>query len=137
MWVYNGQKDLEFVPTTHTLKVASCGVMSSVKTGDCTVYRLNGRQDWSLFYVKQGFLYIDGQKLSTGDLYIYPPRITQKYTVYFNDDTLYNYVHFTGEDVEKLFSDLLLDTQKIYNVEHNIVSPFLERLLRRFTSLQQ
>lgn len=128
MEYYNGNKDITFTPTTHTLSLISSGEMSSVKTGDCTVYRLHGRKDWSLFYVKKGCLYVDGQKLYAGDVFVYPPNVSQKYTMYSKDDTFYNYVHFTGEDVNKLFAELNITPKQVYNIDNNLALTFLEKI---------
>jgi AraC-like DNA-binding protein len=128
MEYYNGNKDIVFTPTSHTLSLISSGEMSSVKTGDCTVYRYYGRKDWSMFFVKKGCLYVEGQKLRNGDVFIYPPNVSQKYTMYSKDDTVYHYIHFTGEDVDKLFAQLKISPRQVYNVDPSLTSPFLEKI---------
>lgn len=129
MDIYIGQNDKSVFPTTHTACVVSAGEMEYLRTGDCTVLRVNGRKDWSLFYVTNGLLHLEGfPSLKKGELFIYPAEIYQRYTVFESEKTNYRYVHFTGENLENLFEQLKIPTLSVIKVDLSLMTEIFDKV---------
>ena len=105
MQIYDGTKDKKFTPSNHTVSVISANRIAHGENDHMTM-RKNGREDWSLFYCESGCLYFDDQALKPGNIWIYPPRVPQRYIAYGRDRAVYRYLHFTGIDVEKMLTSL-------------------------------
>ena len=50
--------------------------------------RRNGRADWSLFYCESGIMSFDDHKVTSGQVWIYPPNVPQRYIVSAADNTV-------------------------------------------------
>lgn len=105
MRIYDGSADKKAYPTTHTVSVVSANRISNTKNG-CMTIRKNGRDDWSLFFCESGILHFEGEMLNAGEVWIYPPKIPQRYVAYSNDKAVYRYLHFTGSNVRELVDTL-------------------------------
>ncbi len=104
MRIYYGAMDRKMTPSNHTVSVVSVNRLACEK--DHMTLRKNGREDWSLFYCEEGVMYFENTQIKSGQLWIYPPSVPQKYMMFGKDHTVYRYLHFTGSDVSSLFSSL-------------------------------
>jgi len=101
--IYDGSND-KIAPITHrTVEVVSSNKISS---GDHMTIRLSGRKDYSLFFVEKGKMTFDNTVLEKNQVWIYPPEVKQEYVVFKLDNTTYYYLHFTGNRLDELISDL-------------------------------
>lgn len=101
--VYDGRNDIKAAKTNHTVAAVSCDRIANLTRNSMTI-RKNGREDWSLFYCEAGCMYFENQILRAGEIWIYKPHTPQSYTVLHKDSTVYRFLHFTGTDVENIFS---------------------------------
>ena len=108
MRIYDGTNDRKTPLTNHTVTVVSASRIICTETDQMTL-RKNGREDWSLFYCEKGRMYFSDGVLKPGQIWIYPPKVPQKYTIYRQDCTVYRFLHFTGGDVENLLSSLRIE----------------------------
>ena len=88
------------------LIVTSCGNYKVKNRAEVRTSRPKGRKDYQLLYIAagQGHFFINGQErvVSAGNIIVYLPGQPQEY-VYFKDDkTDVYWVHFTGNDVERI-----------------------------------
>ncbi len=107
--IYDGSGDKKFFPTKNTVAVISANRVFHEKKDHMTI-RKNGRMDWSLFYCESGRMYFGDQALESGEIWIYPPEVPQKYTVYSKDEVVYRYLHFTGSDIANTLRSLSIPT---------------------------
>lgn len=105
MQIYDGANDKKAKITSHTVTVVSANQIKCSSTDMMTI-RKNGRTDWSLFYCENGCLYFEDKILKAGQIWIYPPKVPQKYKMFSDDKTVYRYLHFTGSDVFGLLDSL-------------------------------
>ncbi len=103
--VYDGCNDIKGVSTKHTVTAVSCNQIANLSHSQMT-YRKNGREDWSLFYCESGKMFFEDSTVKSGEIWIYEPRVPQKYIIFHEDNTVYRYLHFTGIDVANIFSGL-------------------------------
>ena len=73
-------------------------------------------------------MYFEDACVKAGQLWIYPPGIPQKYTVYSKNGTVYRYLHFTGSDVEQLFHSLEIPVSGVLNVKNGSVADTFEKI---------
>lgn len=59
MKIYNDKHDKIAKPTKRTFSVVSVGQVRYDVIGDATTIRLNGRHDYSLYFVENGVVYFD------------------------------------------------------------------------------
>lgn len=88
------------------LIVTSCGNYKVKNRAEVRTSRPKGRKDYQLLYIAagQGHFFINGQErvVPAGNIIVYLPGQPQEY-VYFKDDkTDVYWVHFTGNDVERI-----------------------------------
>lgn len=88
------------------LIVTSCGNYKVKNRAEVRTSRPKGRKDYQLLYIAagQGHFFVNGQErvVSAGNIIVYLPGQPQEY-VYFKDDkTDVYWVHFTGNDVERI-----------------------------------
>ena len=100
MKIYDGRNDLFAPETSRTITVVSADEVEV--RSDLMVWRRNGRLDWSLFYCVSGRVHVDGVDLRAGQVWLYAPKVPQRYTLLAEENTVYGYVHFTGSDVKNL-----------------------------------
>lgn len=105
MYIYDGSGDKKPLPTRHTVSVTSAGQLLCGQRDQMTV-RKQGREDWSLYFCEAGSVTFDGSQVQAGQLWVYPPRAPQRYTVFSKDKTVYWYLHFTGSCLEDLLKQL-------------------------------
>ena len=105
MNIYDGRGDKKAFPTNHTVAVVSAGKIVCGRHDFMTI-RKSGREDFSLFYCEKGCLHFDDKLLKAGQVWIYAPKIPQKYVMYSKDNVIYRYLHFTGSDAAGLLSSL-------------------------------
>ena len=106
--IYDGRNDLFAPETLRTITVVSADEVTV--RSDLMVWRRTGRLDWSLFYCVCGCVHIDGVDMQAGEVWLYAPRVPQRYTLLAEENTVYGYVHFTGSDVENLLESLGIKT---------------------------
>jgi AraC-like DNA-binding protein len=77
-----------------------------------------------------GNVHIDGVDLHAGQVWLYAPKVPQRYTLLAEENTVYGYVHFTGSDVENLLESLGIETHAPLTVRpsgfHEIFSRLCE-----------
>lgn len=124
MKIYYGTQDIKAAPCDHTAGLVSTGICQCEKNDMMTI-RKNGRIDWSLFYCEQGCIDFNGVSITKGELWIYPPTVMQRYTVYARDHSVYRYLHFNGSNMEKLLGELCIPTeQPINHVKESLTELF-------------
>lgn len=103
MLIYDGRGDKPFVKTERSALVISC---STAGGSDHMTLRVNGRKDYSLFFIKNGKMTFDNKTVCKNQIWIYPPDKRQEYVIHKNDNAKYYYLHFTGNKMDELFSGL-------------------------------
>lgn len=126
MKIYDGRHDKRVQKSNRTVTVVSSGRISS--TTDSMTIRKDGREDWSMFFCESGCIHFDDTVIKSGEVWIYPPRIAQNYTVWRKDKTVYRYVHFTGSDIGKLFSQLKIESNVAISVKNPSVINIFESI---------
>ena len=85
---------------------------------DYTMIRKDGRADYHILYITQGFCYseIDGavQKIGRGNLILYKPHERQRYSFLAKDCSISCYIHFSGSECELLLKKFGLDHRVSY-----------------------
>ena len=127
MRIYDGKNDIQATPTFHTAALVSTGVCSSHRF-DLTTVRKSGRIDWSLFYCERGTLHIGEGSLTAGSVWIYPPSVSQQYSIYQSDRTKYRYLHFNGHCIEELLEELGIPVQAIIECNGELLLPLFDKL---------
>lgn len=90
----------------------------------------NGRNDFYLMYLCRGKLKVQhGENefiLKSGQVIIFPPHVPTIYTNISDDKIDYLWIHFTGNQAEKLISDahLTLATPIEVSIDEKIISAF-------------
>lgn len=88
------------------LIVTSCGNYKVKNRAEVRTSRPKGRKDYQLLYIAagQGHFFINGQErvVSAGNIIVYLPGQPQEYVYYKDDKTDVYWVHFTGNDVERI-----------------------------------
>ena len=133
MEIYNGNLDKKVFPTSHTVAIVSAGRVPGREKDQMTI-RKNGREDWSLFYCEAGRVYFENGVLEAGQVWLYPPRAPQKYTIYRQDRTVYCYLHFTGNDLAPLLRSLGIPVCEPVKVRGHALSDIFDRIQ---TSMQE
>lgn len=127
MLIYDGRNDKIVYPTTHTTEVISAGKIECGENDHMTI-RKNGREDWSLFYCEAGLLYLDNSVLKAGSVWIYPPKVPQKYTIYSADHTVYRYLHFTGSAVAELLASVGIRPSTPIEVKSTVIGIIFDHI---------
>lgn len=104
--VYGKAEKVSDSSSNESLFVNNCGYYRDVN-GYAGAYRPFGRNDYHILFVANGELLInDSERLYSGGLYLFLPNDYQKYYYKSGDKTLYYWIHFSGRDVDKVFTDL-------------------------------
>ena len=127
MRIYDGKNDIQATPTFHTAALVSTGVCSSHRF-DLTTVRKSGRIDWSLFYCERGALHIDGVTLLANSIWIYPPNVSQHYSIYMRDRTKYRYLHFNGHCIRDLLEELGIPLREPIACNRDSILPIFDKL---------
>lgn len=103
MFIYDGTND-RIIPETHrTVEVISTNKLTP---SDHMTLRKNGRGDYALFFVISGQMTFDNVIVAKNQVWIYPPNVRQEYFTYKKDNVAYYYIHFTGNKIDQLISEL-------------------------------
>ena len=127
MKVYDGRDDKKAFLTKRTVSIISVGEISH-SCNDCMTLRINGRKDWSLFYCEKGKIFFEDKIVNNGYIWIYPPNVPQKYTIYKSDKTVYRYLHFVGSEMYELLTSLEIDFCSPIKVDGLIISEIFKNL---------
>ena len=129
MRIYDGTRDIQASPSLRTANLVSVGACTCNRH-DLITIRKKGRLDWSFFYCVRGTLVIDGNILiKAGEGWIYPPGVPHHYAIYKAEHPCYHYVHFNGQDMEKLLYDLGIPVQVPIRCDKKISPKLFETLL--------
>lgn len=127
MLIYDGRNDRKAFPTKRTAEVISAGRIVCGENDQMTI-RKKGREDWSLFYCESGILYLGNCVLDAGSVWIYPPKVPQKYTIYSADHTVYRYLHFTGSSVAELLTSVGITPSMPIEVKSTLISVIFDHI---------
>lgn len=109
---------LAMVDSSKPIVVTSCGNYRVKTRSEVVTHRPKGRKDYQLLYIASGkaHFFIGGNEkiVTAGNIIIYVPDEPQEYIYYKEDKTDVYWVHFTGNNVDKI-----LDDYKI-RIENNI-----------------
>jgi len=109
---------LAMVDISKPIVVTSCGNYRVKTRSEVITHRPKGRKDYQLLYIASGkaHFFIDGNEkiVTAGNIIVYVPDEPQEYIYYKEDKTDVYWVHFTGNNVDKI-----LDDYKI-RIENNI-----------------
>lgn len=94
-------------PSTLALYVNNCGYYKEMDE-PLEIVRPHGRQDYQLLLCVRGVIEADGQRLESGDAYLFFPNQKQVYTYLPAADSRYCWVHFTGTGVENILKKAAL-----------------------------
>lgn len=97
---------VDFMDDSNPLIVCSCGTYRLITLNEFHTYRPTGRMDYQLLYVASGIahFWIDGEEkiIPAGHMVIYYPNEMQNYIYYGKDQTEVYWIHFTGNDVDRI-----------------------------------
>lgn len=118
-----------------TLYVKSCGNSTNI-FGDNTATRLKGRNDYHILYVKEGICEVKygadmtSTTLTDGEAFFFNIMEPHIYTYKSIKDSSYYWLHFTGEAVGSVLSDLnLLKTKKFYIGTSTIIEQLFHEII--------
>lgn len=104
-------------------------------------HRLNGRCDWQIIYISNGYgyFYFDEKLTKVGpySLVIFKPYEPQLYYYLPKDCPVANYIHFSGTAAETLIKKYQLDTSIFYNTNPAYDAEILNLFLKFHTSLKK
>lgn len=101
-----------------SLQINSCGTYRLISRKEMETCRPEGRYDYQLIYIAsgKGYFYFNNSLTPTtveaGNMVIYHPNEPQKYEYEGADHAEIYWIHFTGKDVESLFSQYGLDIKR-------------------------
>lgn len=127
MFVWDGTKDERIAFTNHTVTVVAAGEVLSL---DMLTVRKDGKNDWSLFYCEKGYIHFEDIDMTVGpgQLLIYPPNIPQKYIIYKAENTVYQYLHFTGNDIKSLITSLNITTMSPFDSPNELILGIIKKI---------
>ncbi len=115
------------------LQVNSCG-MQWLADSDFHTSRPKGRVDYHILYMIQGNCYAEKSGkavvLKEGELILYLPGESQKYSFLAAEKTLSGYIHFTGVGCEQILANCGLLNHQICNVG---VSKKLQEIIKKMS----
>ncbi len=102
------RSELGFEDLTTDFMINCCGYQHFF-TKDFSRLRPNGRLDYQIIYIYQGWGYFKlnhkWTKRAKGEIQLFRPGEHQEYTYYAKDNTEVFWIHFTGTNCEKILSD--------------------------------
>lgn len=100
---------LAMVDSSKPIVVTSCGNYRVKTRSEVVTHRPKGRKDYQLLYIASGkaHFFIGGNEkiVTAGNIIIYVPDEPQEYIYYKEDKTDVYWVHFTGNNVDKILDD--------------------------------
>ena len=123
------------VDNTKPLIVTSCGNYRVKNRSEVVTHRPKGRKDYQLLYIASGkghfFIHGEEKTVSAGNIIVYLPDQPQEYVYYRADQTDVYWVHFTGNEVEKIL--------KYYNInlQNNILYIGTIMCAKKFSSTSE
>ena len=103
---YLGKQHEDIVNITTPLLITAVGYFRVHSREVLQTHRKNGRGDYQLIYVAEGKLYLINngkeQIVSKGNMILFRPGEPQLYTLYAKDRPETYWVHFTGNNVERI-----------------------------------
>ena len=94
------------VDESKPLVVTSCGNYRVKTRNVVETKRPNGRKDYQLLYIASGkahfFINEREHTVTAGNIIVYPPDQPQNYVYYKEDKTNVYWIHFTGNEVERI-----------------------------------
>jgi len=115
-----------FINKKVPLWINSCGTYKLITKKEMPTFRPRGRHDYQLIYIHSGcghFIFNDSKSIMvpSGNIVIYSPHEVQNYIYYGEDEPVIYWIHFTGADIDSLFSDFgLFPYQRFISVGSNI-----------------
>lgn len=105
--------------STEFLCVNSCGT-EVAHDRDIPTYRPSGRVDYHILYVQKGACRLEKsgkvQNVSAGNVILFRPLETQKYCFLSDQQSVSQYIHFTGEGCENLLQRFLPQGRSVFFV---------------------
>lgn len=97
------------IDKTKPLVINSCGTYRLYTRTELPTGRSQGRQDYQLIYISsgKGYFYFTPEAptvLEAGTMVLYHPNEAQHYIYYGKDKPEIYWIHFTGNDVSRIFS---------------------------------
>lgn len=97
------------------IEINSCGTYRLYTRSELPTFRSNGRIDYQLIYLAsgKGYFYFKEESptiLDAGNMVLYRPREPQRYIYYGKDQPEIYWIHFTGANIDELFSSFGIDT---------------------------
>ena len=128
----NAYQDLTDFPAKHYLQVNSCGMEGN--TGPAyTLLRPDGRSDYYLFYVAEGWLEIevDGKmiRITEGQCVLCMPNVRQKINYPSDWQLRCYYVHFAGKFVVEMLKEIKVQEITLFSIEDTTMFELLFRRL--------
>ena len=111
------------------LFINNCGIYRDIEA-DLPLRRPNGRADYHLVFVADGMLDAGNSTLYTGECILFRPREPQAYTYRRAERSLYYWIHFSGEDIRDLLSDIPSRTPIRYAASASEIHDLLFRIVR-------
>lgn len=124
----------DYIDESKPLVVASCGTYHLYTQPELHTYRPKGRVDYQLLYIASGkahFFFEENVEtlVTAGQMILYRPGEMQNYIYYGEDKTEVYWIHFTGNDVEKILNEYLFPTDN--HVIYSGISPEYQRIFRQ------
>ena len=111
--------------TKHTVLPVSVGECRYL---DMLTLRQHGRKDWSLFYCEEGILKFEETEIQAGQVWLYPPDVPQKYISLKSNNTVYYYLHFTGNDISEVINSLKISVMTPLNTPNDAFLEILKKI---------
>ena len=89
------------------LTVNNCGYYRDL-TDAIEIDRPTGRGDYHLLFCINGAILAEGERLESGDVYLFEPNQPQRYTYLPQEDSFYCWAHFTGYETREILDKAAL-----------------------------
>ena len=118
----------------------SCGIQKFYDT-DGICLRENGRIDYHILYVADGFCYFtyneETQKIPQGNIILFYPNEPQQYSFHACDKSVSYFIHFTGTGCEKILEKANPENKRVLYIGKNVhFEEVFDKLIREH-SLKQ
>lgn len=128
--------ETSYVSTDKYLHINQCGILPS-KDKPANVLRPNGRNDYLLLYVLDGYCILNHNSYNTkivekGNVILYKPNEPQYYHFPMGNNSVQIYVHFTGNGCEDLFKTAQITEQIVRPRHQNELEYYLQKLCQIF-----